>query len=69
MCIIMSDYQTDLEKISQPRFISRAGAARMTSVGATCTTVKMKDAMKMTAIKTAKVAVVLVLFSLIASPM
>ena len=41
----------------------------MTSVGATCTTVKMKDAMKMTAIKTAKVAVVLVLFSLIASPM
>ena len=68
MCIVLSDYQIDLAKISQPRFISRAGAANMTRVGATFTTVKMKDAMKMTAIKTAKVAVVLVLFSLIASP-
>ncbi len=69
MCIIMSDYQTDLAKISQPKFISKAGAAKMTRVGAICTTVNTKDAIKMTAIKTAKVAVVLVLFSLIVSPM
>ena len=41
----------------------------MTKVGAICTTVSMNDARKMTAIKTAKVAVVFVLFSLIVSPM
>ena len=63
-----SDY-TDLAKISQPKFIKRAGAVRITNVGAICTTVNMKEITKMTIIMTAKVAIVFVLFSFIVSAM